>query len=421
MVNANVHKRAEVRHVRYNSRADHVFLQVGHFADVVAELERNKLISWIASRLRQFRNHVVKRERTHFFAKLLFLTNQFNARAHQLAHGTIHFLGQALEKAVALGVNRRVVERVLAIGNAKEACGLLKRFLAETRHFQELLPGVEQPFLPAEFDDCFGKPRPDARDARQKPRRSRVQVHAHLVHAAIDDELERALQCRLGNVVLILAYADALGFYLHEFSQGVLQAASNRNRATNGEVQFREFFPGHFAGRVNTGACFADHHDWSRKAQVLHSRAKELLGLATRRSVSDCNGADLIVLKNFSQQRCGVLLLICGLQIKNCRSLIGAVIVHQGQFAARTDSGIDTQNRLRPERSCHQELPHVVGKDADGSFIGDFAKGLMHFVFDARNDMGFQCQAGGFLENLKHVAWSCGIWTRFSFKRLKEA
>ncbi|MNL40291.1 hypothetical protein D3C87_1626330 [compost metagenome] len=65
LVNANIHESTEIRDVRYDTWADHTFLKVFHFKNIIAELEGLKRITRVTSRLFKFFDDVIKRKLTH--------------------------------------------------------------------------------------------------------------------------------------------------------------------------------------------------------------------------------------------------------------------------------------------------------------------------------------------------------------------
>ena len=106
---------------------------------------------------------------------------------------------------------------------------------------------------------------------------------------------ERA-SARLIDVVLILADADGLRVDLDEFRQRVLQAARDRYRATQGDIEIWKFLCAEFGSGINRGARFGHHHLCEFEVgHFLHEIAGKLVGLAACRSVADGDDIDLML------------------------------------------------------------------------------------------------------------------------------
>ena len=70
----------------------------------------------------------------------------------------------------------------------------------------------------------------------------RIQVHTHAVHAVFDDLIKSLFQFRLINIVLILPHANRFWINFNQFSEGVAQAATDRNGSSDGNIVFGELF-----------------------------------------------------------------------------------------------------------------------------------------------------------------------------------
>ena len=76
-------------------------------------------------------------------------------------------------------MHAREVQRVVAIANAQEACGLFKGLGTQAGHVQQLLAVLETAIGLTPAHDAAGHRIGEARDLRQQRRRSGVQVHTH--------------------------------------------------------------------------------------------------------------------------------------------------------------------------------------------------------------------------------------------------
>ena len=89
--------------------------------------------------------------------------------------------------------------------------------------------------------DALREARADARHPRQQGRGRGVGVDADGIDAVLDHRIERARQPGFAEIVLVLADADRLGIDLDQFGQGILQPPRDRYRATQGDVELRQF------------------------------------------------------------------------------------------------------------------------------------------------------------------------------------
>ena len=157
--------------------------------------------------------------------------------AHQVGHRPLHGGQDALHDGVGFRVHAGQIQRVLAVADSQEACGLLESLGAQARHVEQLLAALERAMGIAPADDGGRHRGRQAGDAGQQRRGRRVQVHADRVHAILDDGAQGARQLALVHVMLVLADADALRVDLDQLGQRVLQAAGDRHRAAQAHVE----------------------------------------------------------------------------------------------------------------------------------------------------------------------------------------
>ncbi len=60
--------------------------------------------------------------------------------------------------------------------------------------------------------------------------------------------------------MLVLSHADGLGINLYQLRQGILDAPRNRDGASLGHIELREFFRRQLARRVNGSTGLIDDH-----------------------------------------------------------------------------------------------------------------------------------------------------------------
>src|SRR5262249_53441956 len=395
LMHADVDERPEVGHVGDDARTGHSRLQVFDLVNVFAVGEGRELIARVAARFGKFGDYVREREFADFRFEIIGLFDQFNAGASQFGHALAQPGGQGFERRVAFGMPSGVVERVVGVGDAQEAGGLLEHLFAEPRDVEQLLARREEPVGRAMLDDLFGYRRADPRDVFEQMVRRGVEIDPDRVDAGIDHEVERFFERRLRNVVLILAHADALRIDFYEFRQRVLQPAGDGNRAAHRDVEFGEFFAGGGRGAVNARARFVHHDHGDVQAHVLQRVAYEALGLAAGSAVADGDGADARVLQDRSEHLLRGLLIVLRLQVHHVVGQEFPRIVDDGQLAAGPHAGVDAEHGLRPERRCEQQLPDVFGEDLDRRLVGHFFQLAVGFVFYARDYVAFQRELRG--------------------------
>ena len=238
LMHADVDKCSEVGDVGDDAGEHHSLNEIVHLFHIGVELEGFQLLSRVAPRFFQFVHDIRQGGNTHLgrhvslhlhLLALLFVSNQF-------AYGTTVVARHLFHDVVALGVDGRIVERVLGIGNAKESGTLQESRGAKSRHFLQLGTRSKGTILAAIVDDVLGQCRSESADVHQQMLGGGVQVDAHLVDATLDGLVERVLQLRLVNVVLILSHADALRVYFHQFCQRVHQPAPDADGSAHGDV-----------------------------------------------------------------------------------------------------------------------------------------------------------------------------------------
>ena len=183
----------------------------------------------VAPGLVQFGHNVVERGQTHI-GRAISLQVYLAAclrTANELLHGAACVRRHSGNEFVSFGVHGRIVERVVAARDAQETGTLLKGFLAEARHVEQLAAVGKRAVLRSVVHNIFCQNRPKSRHIGEQMRASGVEVHAHGIHAKLHGAVERLFERALIHIVLILPHANGFGVYLHEFRQGVCQAAAD--------------------------------------------------------------------------------------------------------------------------------------------------------------------------------------------------
>ncbi len=159
---------------------------------------------------------------------------------------------------VAFRMDGRIIKRLVTVANSQKSGCLLKGLAAQFGDVQQLFSFRKRPIAIAMFDDSFRQCWPNAGDVGQQGRTGHINVDTDTIYTRFHDVVQRLLQLRLIDVVLILPDADGLGIDFDQFRQRVLQSVSNADCPANGDIQFRIFADCQFTGRVHRGARFAD-------------------------------------------------------------------------------------------------------------------------------------------------------------------
>ena len=223
LVYAYVYEGSEIGYVRDYARKFHARLQVFEFPYVFREPELSGLSAGIEPRLGQFLDDVAHGGKPCIAAhEILRIYSGAHLRvAYEMRDVGSQALGHLFHDTVGLGVHGGVVEGVLGALDAQEARALLEGLGSEPRHVRKLFPALERPVGVPVVYDVLGKGRPYAGHICQQVAGGRVEVDANGVDAALDRGLELLFEQVLVYVVLVLAYAEVLGVYLHEFGKGI--------------------------------------------------------------------------------------------------------------------------------------------------------------------------------------------------------
>ena len=260
------------------------------------------------------------------------------------------------------------IQGVVAADHPQEARRLLEGLVTEARHLQQLPAIAETAALVAQGDDIVGDAAVQPRDARQQGHRGRVDVHPHRVHAVLHHAVQLPGQLYLADIVLVLADAYGLGFDFHQFRQWILQAAGDRYRPANGDIQV-----GKLAGRVLRGGVDGRSrlidHDLARIefGVGLQQLTHEPVGFPPGGAVAD--GDQLYpVAANQLQQGLpglrGALLRRVGIDGVVIQYL--AVGIHHGHLDAGAQAGVEADGGPLARRRRQQQVLEVVGEHLDG-------------------------------------------------------
>ena len=238
LMDADVDERAEVGDVGHDARQLHALLQVVDGLNALCKLKLLNLLARVASGLLELLQNVGERGQSHFAGDVAL---QVDGLATVLVVDKVGdcapLVGShLLDYLVALGVDGRVVERVLGSGNAQESGTLLEGCRPQSRHLLELGAAGEGSVLATVVDDVASQRGTQSADVLQQVGGGGIEVDAYGVDAAHHRLVELLLELGLVDVVLVLAYADALRVNLHQFSQRVHQPAPYRDGSAHGDI-----------------------------------------------------------------------------------------------------------------------------------------------------------------------------------------
>ena len=232
-----------------------------------------------------------------------------------------------------------------------------------------------------------------ARHARQQRRRRGVEVDADLVHAVLDDGVQRLGQLALVDVVLVLADADALGVDLHQLGQRILQAARDGDGAAQAHVQVGQLLAGELGGRVHRGAGLADDDlvDLHVRRELLHALdqvAGELVRLAARGAVADGDQVDP-VLRHQAAQRVQRAFPVAArlVRVDGVRGQHLAGVGDDGHLHAGADAGVQAHHDALAGGCGQQQVAQVLGEHADRDLLGLLAHAAEQVALQAQRQL----------------------------------
>jgi hypothetical protein len=145
---------------------------------------------------------------------------------HEIFSGDAQHFQEFVGLAVALGVDRRRIQRLLALApviDPQEPGGLLEGLGPDARHVTQLGPVGDRPrLLLAVGQDLAGAAGVEARHVLQEGERGRVEVHAHAIDHLLDALADRLRQALPIDIVLVQAHPDILHRDLQEMTWHVV-------------------------------------------------------------------------------------------------------------------------------------------------------------------------------------------------------
>ena len=262
------------------------------------------------------------------------------------------------------------IQRIFAAGDLEEPGRLHERGIAEAGHLAKLLAAAEGTVLAAILIDPPGRELIEPGHVTQQRRAGRVHVDADVVHARLDDFVQRDFEVLGLDVVLIQPDADVGRLDLDQFAERIQQPPSDGNGAAERGIVFGKFLAAQLARRVDAGAGLVDDH--VGHALVLEFRAEQLgeevFGLAAGRAVADGHDGQLVLADQLDRLLLG-LFLAAGLAADQVNHVVPehvAELVQRGQLATALETGIDGQHAAVVDRRLQEQVAEIAGEDADG-------------------------------------------------------
>ncbi len=296
VLQADVHKGAEIDHVQDRSFELHGGLQIFELEDAFFENGRRQVLARVAAGPGQGLQNVRHRGQTRTQPvrqikgrQRLELGLQFLGAAFILHNVRPEAqVGQDLAgDGVAFRMDPGAVKRVFALVDLEEAGRLHVAGRAYPRDVLQMVPALERPMLFAVIDQLARHHLVETGHVPQEGYAGGVQVHPNLVDARFDHAVEGIAQVAAFDVVLVEAHADALRIDLDQLAEGVLQAAADGDGAAQGAVKRRELLAADGADRVHAGPRLVDD-DVGQLGQVLGDElGDQLFGFAAAGAVAD--------------------------------------------------------------------------------------------------------------------------------------
>ena len=190
--------------------------------------------------------------------------------------------------------------------------------------------------------------------------------------------------------MLILPHAYRLGIDFYKFGKRILQSSRNRNRRTLGNVVIGELFRAQFRRRIHRCARFAYDHVRNLSAVFAHEIGHNDLAFFRSGTVTDRNNLHAVFCDKFSYDRFAFFHLVLRHRGVNNRFIEHlARFVDNGEFAARSVSGVPPERNLIADRRLHKQGAQIDFEHFYSLLVRGVGKRISHFAFDRRSDQSF--------------------------------
>ena len=250
-----------------------------------------------------------------------------------------------------------------------------------------MLTGSKSPLLITVTDNPFRQIFTNPRNKPEQRPTGGIEINTDIVDARFDHLIEGFFQRALADIVLVLADTDTLGIDLDQLGQGILQAPSDRDGSTHGQIELWEFLAGDVGGRVHAGTGFTDHHHRQLFTGLFQRRADKLFHFAPGGAVANSNHLDTVLNNQLQQICCRIAgapaagMGIDGNMIKKASGCIDG-----GQFGTGAQARVDSKHPAATGRSGEEQIAQIFGKHPDCLLVGILFRQQTQFNFDGRGN-----------------------------------
>ena len=198
LVHRDIDERAEVGHVANDALDLHAVFEVVEIHEVGAKYGWRQRVAHVPAGLYQLLHDIGERRHAYAYLRgdallargLDFCGKIAEFERFYVVGGIAELIQKFLRGFVCFGVDRRIVEHVLAVADAQEASALLVCFRAELGDFEEFLARRER-LVRAVFDYILSRADIESRHVGKQRVRRGIEVDADAVDAVLDRGGER--------------------------------------------------------------------------------------------------------------------------------------------------------------------------------------------------------------------------------------
>ena len=193
--------------------------------------------------------------------------------------------------------------------------------------------------------------------------------------------------------MLVLADADALGVYLHQLGQRVLQTPRDADRAAQADVHVGQFLAGEFAGRIDRSSGLADDdlfdlHIGRHRLDALDQIAGQLVGFPAGRAIADGDQVHAVRGHQAAQAVQRAFPVHARFVREDGRGVQHtAGIADHGHLHAGADTGVQAHHHALAGGGGQEKVAQVVGEDLDGHGLGVFTQAAKQVALQAQAEL----------------------------------